>query len=313
MSDFTDVQKSLRQFAGIDLAKNRRIPSNWVILKEQIVTGDDTTYIVKQGVFPEAFSGYAKGIGEQTSSGYMGLGNRNLGMEIEVEDLNTGEYGADRVWENISYDRQEEFFNNTVAIISKTITSVSSISAPQERQGSLSQVGVQRNPSEWMVGDIVNVSRSELDGGGLTTGYVVKVYPISVEVLWSPDKLHPNGWTTEEKKTGLIYVGHEKNVKSIAKKWRNKQYSAETESRNAPEWTKHIKATPQQIEDYTTSSSPLPISSNVWAESDAYKDRLDNLLIPFRMHTKYPVSIEEIIDNQTINGFEPFTGFYRHY
>jgi len=164
-----------------------------------------------------------------------------------------------------------------------------------------------------MEGDIVNVARSSLDAGGLTTGYVVKVYPISVEVMWSPDKLHPNGWLTEEKKTGLIYVGHEKNVKSIAKKWRNKQYSAETDSRNAPEWTKQIKATPQQIEDYTTSSSPLPISSNVWAESKGYKDRLDNLLIPFRMHTKYPVSIEEIIDNQTINGFEPFTGFYRHY
>ena len=206
MSDFNDIQKSLRQFAGVNLTKHRRIPSNWVIIKEQIVTGENATFIIRQGIFPEAFSGYAKGIGEQTSSGYMGLGNRNLGMEVEIEDLTTGEYGSDRVWENVSHDRQQEFFNNMITVISKTITSASSISAPQERQGSLSQVGVQRNPSEWMVGDIVNVSRISLDAGGFTTGYVVKVYPVSVEVLWSPDKLHPNGWTTEEKKTGLILL-----------------------------------------------------------------------------------------------------------
>jgi len=82
MSNFTKIQNSLRQFAGIDIVKNRRIPPNWVVINEQIVTGDKTTIIVKQGIFPEAVSGYAKGIGEQTSSGYMGLGNRNLGMEV---------------------------------------------------------------------------------------------------------------------------------------------------------------------------------------------------------------------------------------
>ena len=35
--NFDAVQKSLRQFAGINLDKNRRIPSNWVIVKEEMV------------------------------------------------------------------------------------------------------------------------------------------------------------------------------------------------------------------------------------------------------------------------------------
>ena len=80
------------------------------------------------------------------------------------------------------------------------MTTVSSISAPQERQGTLSQVGVQRNPSEWIVGDMVNVARPTLDGGGITIGYVVRVNPTTVDIIWRPDAIHPKGWRTEEKK-----------------------------------------------------------------------------------------------------------------
>ena len=64
--NFDAVQKSLRQFAGINLDKNRRIPSNWVIVKEEMVTGDKSTFIVRMGVFPDTFSGFAKGKGQQT-------------------------------------------------------------------------------------------------------------------------------------------------------------------------------------------------------------------------------------------------------
>jgi len=82
--DFDAVQKSLRQFAGITLDKNRRIPSNWVIIKEEMVTGDKSTFIVRMGVFPDTVSGFSKGQGQQTTGGYMGAGNKNLGVEIEV-------------------------------------------------------------------------------------------------------------------------------------------------------------------------------------------------------------------------------------
>ena len=59
--DWNAVQKSLRQFAGINLDKNRTIPPNWVVVKEEIVTGDKGNFIVRMGVFPETFSGFPKG------------------------------------------------------------------------------------------------------------------------------------------------------------------------------------------------------------------------------------------------------------
>ena len=231
------VQKSLRQFAGINLDKNRKIPSNWVVVKEEMVIGDNSTFIVRMAVFPETFTGFSKGIGQQNKS----VG-KNLGIEIEVEDMGTGEYGSDRTFSDISFDRQNEFFQEALGVISRTITSVSSISAPQERQGSLSQVGVQRNPADWMVGDKVNVARESLDAGGLTVGYVVRVYPTSVDVLFPPDEYHDIGWTVEEEKDDLIYTGHDNNWRNVVNKWLKKQFYADgiKINENPPSWTKMI-------------------------------------------------------------------------
>ena len=76
----------------------------------------------------------------------------------------------------------------------------------------MSQVGLLRNPSDWIVGDKVNVSRHTLDGGGLTVGYVVRVYPTTVDVLFPPDEFHHlKGWYNEEEKEDLIYAGHDNN------------------------------------------------------------------------------------------------------
>ena len=58
--DWNAIQKSLRQFGGINLDKNRRIPSNWVIIKEEILTGDKGNFAVRMAVFPETFTGFAK-------------------------------------------------------------------------------------------------------------------------------------------------------------------------------------------------------------------------------------------------------------
>lgn len=281
MSDFNRVVQSLRQFGGINIEKGRTIPDNWVVVKEETVTGDNTTFLVRQAVYPDTFTGFAKGMGEQTTGGYLGTGNRNLGLEIEIRDNTTGEIGSDRVWENVSYSRQQDFLNQSLTVISRTITSVSSISSPQERQGSLSQVGIQRNPSEWMVGDIVNVSRPTLDGGGMTLGYVVRVYPTTVDVLWRPDAIHPKGWTTTEKKSNLIYSGHNENWRKEANKLLKEEFYAEAELEKPPEWTKMIQATSDEIEDLTTKSSPLPLSSDVWRESDEIKDNLIHLLKPY--------------------------------
>ena len=85
--DWDSVQKSLRQFAGVNLDKNRRIPSNWVVVKEEMITGDNTVFVARMAVFPETFTGFAKGKGQQSAGGFMGAGAKNLGIEIEVEDL----------------------------------------------------------------------------------------------------------------------------------------------------------------------------------------------------------------------------------
>jgi hypothetical protein len=282
MGEFNSVRLSLRKFAGINLEKGRSIPDNWVVVKEETVSGPKGTFLIRQAVYPDTFTGFAKGMGEQTTGGYLGAGNRNLGIEVEVRELSTGDFGSDRVWENVSYSRQQDFFNEALTVISRTVNPSSSISAPQERQGSLAQVGIQRNPSEWMVGDVVNVSRPSLDGGGLTTGYVVRVYPATVDVMWSPDAIHPKGWKTTEKKRDLIYAGHNENWRKVANKWLDKQFYAEAELEPAPAWTKMISVSPEESEDLTTSRSPLPISADVWRESDEVRENLEWLLNPYK-------------------------------
>ena len=58
MSEYQRVKKSLRQFAGINLDDGRTIPSNWVTIREEIVSGDNSNFKVTMGVFPETFSGF---------------------------------------------------------------------------------------------------------------------------------------------------------------------------------------------------------------------------------------------------------------
>jgi len=300
------VQKSLRQFAGINLDKNRKIPSNWVVIKEEMVTGDNSNFMVRMAVFPETFTGFAKGKGQQ------GANSKNLGIEIEVEDVGTGEYGSDRTFTDIPFDRQDEFFRDALGIISKTITSVSSISSPQERQGSLSQVGVQRNPADWMVGDKVNVARESLDGGGLTVGYVVRVYPTSVDVLFPPDEYHEIGWTIEEEKNDLIYAGHDNNWRNVVNKWLKREFYADGIKINEkpPSWTKMITHDESEYRKHIGEPSPLPISANVWIEAERFRDNLIDVMTPYRLYDE-PITLEDIQGTDAIEGFQPTTALHR--
>jgi|TARA_R110000851_G_scaffold3604_2_gene14781 hypothetical protein len=301
------VQKSLRQFAGINLDKNRKIPSNWVVVKEEMVIGDNSTFIVRMAVFPETFTGFSKGIGQQNKS----VG-KNLGIEIEVEDMGTGEYGSDRTFSDISFDRQNEFFQEALGVISRTITSVSSISAPQERQGSLSQVGVQRNPADWMVGDKVNVARESLDAGGLTVGYVVRVYPTSVDVLFPPDEYHDIGWTVEEEKDDLIYTGHDNNWRNVVNKWLKKQFYADgiQINENPPSWTKMISHDKAQYKRHIGEPSPIPITADVWTEAERFRDNLIDVMTPYRLYDE-PITLQDIQGTGAIEGFQPMTANHR--
>ena len=68
--DWDAVQKSLRQFGGINLDKNRRSPANWVMVKEEIITGDKGVFAVRMSVFPETFTGFSKGKGQSKQKYY---------------------------------------------------------------------------------------------------------------------------------------------------------------------------------------------------------------------------------------------------
>ena len=306
------VQKSLRQFAGINLDKNRKIPSNWIVIKEEMVTGDNTTFIVRMAVFPDTFTGYSQGKGQQTTGGYMGGGNKNLGIEIEVEDMGTGQFGSDRTFSDIPFDRQDEFFREAIAVISRTITSQSSIAAPQERQGSLSQVGVLRNPADWIVGDKVNVARESLDAGGLTIGYVVRVYPTTVDVLFPADEFHDTGWKIEEEKNDLIYAGHDNNWRNTANSWLKKEFYAEGIKINekAPDWTKMISYDKAQYKRHIGEPSPIPITADVWTEAEKFRDNLIDVLTPFRLYDE-PITLQDIQGTGAIEGFQPMTANHR--
>ena len=325
--DWNAVQKSLRQFAGINLDKNRRIPSNWVVVKEEMITGDNSVFMVRMAVYPDTFSGFSKGKGQQSAGGYMGAGNKNLGIEIEVEDLGTGEYGSDRTFSDIPFDRQDEFFRDALTVISRTITSVSTIASPQQRQGDMSQVGLQRNPSDWLVGDKVNVARETLDAGGMTVGYVVRVYPTTVDVLYPPDEYHDKGWTNEEEKEDLIYAGHDNNWRNVANGWLKEQFYAEaasgpytfTERRHhgeiqvgdkPPTWTELVNYNRVVYDRYIGDPSPIPVAADVWTESDEVAENLEYMLRPYLLHD---VSIKwsDLVDNQAIDGYEPYHGILK--
>ena len=314
--DWNAVQKSLRQFAGINLDKNRTIPPTWVVIKEEIVTGDENNFLVRMAVFPETFSGFAKGKGQQSAGGYMGAGNKNLGIEIEVQDMTTGEIGSDRTFSDIPFDRQDEFFRDALTVISRTVTSVSSVASPQERQGDMSQVGLLRNPSDWLVGDKVNVSRETLDSGGLTVGYVVRVYPTTVDVLFPPDEYHLKGWTNEEDKIDLIYAGHDNNWREAANKWLKEDFYAEYHygeiqvGDEPPTWTELIEYTPKEYERRIGEPSPIPIDSNVWDESNDVVENLAQMLNPYLLYDT-PIMWSDVKDNQAIDGFEPYYGILK--
>ena len=316
------VQKSLRQFAGINLDKNRRIPSNWVVIKEEMVSGDNSTYMIRMAVYPETFTGYSKGKGQQSSGGYMGAGNKNLGIEIEVEDLSTGEYGSDRTFSDIPFDRQDEFFRDAIRVISRTITSVSAIASPQQRQGDMSQVGVQRNPADWLVGDKVNIARETLDAGGLTIGYVVRVYPTTVDVLFPPDEYHLKGWTNEEEKEDLIYAGHDNNWRNTANEWLKEEFYAEGPVMDRrhygeiqvgdkpPTWTELVNYDKRIYNRHIGDPSPIPISADVWTESDDVAANLEYMLRPYLLYQE-PITWNDMTENRAIDGFEPYEGILK--
>ena len=191
----------------------------------------------------------------------------------------------------------------------------------------MSQVGVQRNPADWIVGDKVNVARETLDAGGLTVGYVVRVYPTTVDVLYPADEYHNKGWTNEEEKEDLIYAGHDNNWRKIANQWLKQDFYAEaasgpytfTDRRHhgeiqvgdkPPTWTELVNYNKGIYERHIGEPSPIPVSADVWTESDDVAENLEYMLRPYLLYDA-PIMWSDVKDNQAIDGFEPYYGILK--
>lgn len=140
-----------------------------------------------------------------------------------------------------------------------------------------------KSGEEWRVGDVVNVSRPTSDGGGFALGHVLRMYPTSVIVEWPADALHPGPWTTEEKKTALIFVTHDADF-SKKKAFSAESYyhplvnprRSETGIENERAIENQMTMTPPSWVQYATPigvdlfrQTPLPKSQDAWGEQDA--------------------------------------------
>jgi hypothetical protein len=173
-----------------------------------------------------------------------------------------------------------------------------------------------------MVGDKVNVARESLDAGGLSIGYVVRVYPTTVDVLFPPDEYHSKGWTNEEEKNDLIYAGHDNNWRNTTNEWLKEEFYADspvTDVRNygeiqvgdkPPTWTELVNYDKRIFSRHIGNPSPIPVTADVWTESDDVAANLEYMLKPYLMYDE-PIMWSDVKDNQAIDGFEPYYGILR--
>ena len=166
------------------------------------------------------------------------------------------------------------------------------------------------------MGDKVNIARHTLDAGGLTVGYVVRVYPTTVDVLFPPDEYHVKGWTNEEEKEDLIYAGHDNNWRNVANEWLKEEFYADTHfgeiqvGDKPPTWTELIAADERAYKRHIGDPSPIPITANVWTESDAIVQNLEYMIHPFLLYDE-PITLEDIEGSEAITGFQPMTTITR--
>jgi len=190
---YESVAEKLKQ-VGLDLQKGRRSPSDWSIVSDQTIGN----IRLVQRIPAAAWTGYAKGKGQQTVGDVSTAINR-LGVEVEVEDLNTGEYGSDRAFEGNQFEKQQELYADVEAYVRGAVFPTVSYR----------NIGRTTEGHVWIPGDVVNVSRPGKTGGALALGHIRRVYPAEVMVEWPADTLHPTPWTTTEDKDELIFVEHD--------------------------------------------------------------------------------------------------------
>jgi hypothetical protein len=202
-TQYDQLRKALRN-QGINLQYTNRIPATWVVLKEEVLP---MGFRIQALVSPTYYSTYDTDPYQQVVSGQGPSGNNEEGLGIVLHGAGQ-EVSKAITLKKVSLDRQLEFFETIRSSAEKFLNPVISYKNTGMIAG--------RNPfnnegRKWKPGDLVNVSRDSLDGGGLATAHIIRVYPTTVQVVWPNDENHskenyPHGWHTIEQKVHLIFI-----------------------------------------------------------------------------------------------------------
>lgn len=201
-TQFDQLRKELRT-QGVNLQATTRIPPTWVeLVSETLPMGFTLTGFVS----PDYYSGYDADPYQQVISGQGAAGINQEGIGIVLTGNN--QVAKTIAFENSPLTRQLELFESLVDTAQKFLNPVVSYRNTGMVAGYSS---INTDGRRWQPGDLVNVSRKTLDGGGLKTAHVVRVYPTDVLVVWPNDAAHPKseyprGWFTNENKTDLIFI-----------------------------------------------------------------------------------------------------------
>lgn len=265
-----EIVREVRE-QGFNLTKGKKNLSGWA----EYQTSKSGPYKITQYIPEEVYSGYSTGIGTQVTSS---AGFSRKGIIVEITD--GVETYSEQAFENTDFETQQGIWRDLVTQVESMVYPTTSYKkiATQRMENPLDKSG-----EEWRVGDVVNVSRPTSDGGGFALGHVLRMYPTSVIVEWPADALHPGPWTTEEKKTALIFVTHDADF-SKKKAFSAESYyhplvnprRSETGIENEiaienemtmapPSWVQY--ATPIGVDLFR--QTPLPKSQDAWGEQDA--------------------------------------------
>jgi len=77
-----------------------------------------------------------------------------------------------------------------------------------------------------------------------------------------------------------------------------------------PTWTELISYDKRDYKRHIGDPSPIPMTANVWTESDAIAQNLEYMLHPFLLYDE-PITLEDIEGSDAIRGFQPMTTITR--
>jgi hypothetical protein len=238
-AQFDALRRELRS-VGLNLQRTGRVPETWVSTRTETL-GE---YTLEMLVSPDFYSGYDSDPYQQVIGGLgeAGINAEGIGIVLTGPEQQRASTIAFR---GTSFEQQTEFFNDAVSAASRYLN-------PNLSYRNLGTVVGQSPFSQdgrpWKPGDLVNISRSSQDGGGLATAHVVRIYPTQVQVVWPNDADHPvenfpRGWYSLEDKSDLIFI------------------------REDPEWLAQWRSKPRNLSSAFGSEGEATTGSNILTTS----------------------------------------------